>query len=157
VNDDGDKEEELQHEDGSGDFAEEEEADHWPNRAGGGGREIGQLPEEATLDQAADGDEEFVAKVQLPVAVEEAPEAEDVGLHGGDYDNLVGAVGGFVGEEEESVAEGCDEGEDGGDSQGQGGFHGGSTGKIRFFEFDLEAITRGEAKTRAKATAKAII
>ena len=99
MDDDGDDEEELQHEDGGGDFAEEEEADHWPNRAGCGGRKIGQLPEEATLDQAADGDEEFIAKVQLPVAVEEAAEAEDVGLHDAYYDDLIGAVGGFVGEE----------------------------------------------------------
>jgi hypothetical protein len=28
--------------------------------------------------------------------VEKAAEAEDVGLHGGDYDDLVRAVGGFV-------------------------------------------------------------
>jgi hypothetical protein len=106
-----------------GDFAEEEEADHWPNSDGCGRRETGQLPEEATLDQRADGDEELVAEVELPVAVQEAAEAEDVGLHGGDYDDFVWAVGGFVGEEEESVAEGGDEGEDGGDSQGQGWFH----------------------------------
>jgi hypothetical protein len=56
--------------------------------------------------------------------VEESAGAEDVGLHGGDDDDLVGAVGGVVAEEEEGVAQGGDEGEDGGDSEGQGGFHG---------------------------------
>ena len=115
------------------------------------------MPEDGGFDEAGDGDEELVAEVELPVAVEIAAEAEDVGLHGGDYDDLVGAVGGFVGEEEGGVAEGGDEGEDGGDSEGQGGFHGGSAWGDRFFEFDVKAIARGEAKTRAKATTKAMI
>jgi hypothetical protein len=118
MNDDGNHEEELQHEDGSDDFAEEEDGDYRPNGAGCGRGETGQLPEEGALDQAADGDEEFVAEVELPVAVEEAAEAEDMGLHGGDYGDLIRAVGRFVGKEEEGVAEGCDESEDGGDSQG---------------------------------------
>jgi hypothetical protein len=89
---------------------------------GRGGGEIGELPEEGALDQAADGDEELVAEVELPVAVEEAAEAEDVGLHGGDYDDFGWAVRGLVSEKEEGVAEGGDEGEDGGDSQGRAGF-----------------------------------
>ena len=90
VNDDGNDEEELQHKDGGGDFAEEEEADHWPNGVRRRRRETGELPEEAALDKAADGDEEFVAEVELPIAVEEAAEVEveDLRLHGGDYDDL---------------------------------------------------------------------
>ena len=67
------------------------------------------MPEDGALDEAGDGDEELVAKVELPVGVEESAEAEDVGLHGGDDYDLVGAVGGMVGEEEERVAEGGDE------------------------------------------------
>jgi hypothetical protein len=81
------------------------------------------LPEDGALDEAGDGDEELVAEVELPVRVEESAEAKDVGLHGGDDHDLVGAVGGAVGEEEESVAEGGDEGKDGGYSEGKGGFH----------------------------------
>ena len=95
VDDDGDDEEELEHEDGGGYFAEEEDEDDGTDGERGG--EGGELPEDGALDEAGDGDEELVAKVELPVGVEESAEAEDVGLHGGDDYDLVGAVGGMVG------------------------------------------------------------
>jgi hypothetical protein len=146
VDDDGDDEEELQHEDGGGYFAEEEDEDDGADGEGGG--EAGELPEDGALDEAGDGDKEFVAEVELPVGVEESSEAEDVGLHGGDDDDLVGAVGGVVVEEEEGVAEGRNEGEDRGDSEGQGGFHGcsacgfGPDGWIRCGEFSGDSERR---------------
>ena len=76
--------------------------------------------------------------------MEEAAEAEDVGLHGVDDDDLVGAVGGAVGEEEEGVAEGGDEGEDGGYSEGQRWLHGcsgcGFGPSIDFMGFDVGGL-----------------
>jgi len=67
-----------------------------------------------------------------------------VGLHGGDDDDLGWAVGGFVGEEEQSVAEGGNESEDGRDSQRQCWLHGFSVGWIRgpmlSFGFDVEEL-----------------
>ena len=102
----------------------------------------GELPEEAAFDEAADGDEEFVAEVELPISVLEATEIEDVSLHGRDNDDLGWAVRGFVGEEQEGVSEGCYEGEDGGDSEGQGWLHvrSGSGLGIDFRDFDVSGM-----------------
>ena len=109
------------------------------------------MPEDGGLDEAADGDEELVAEVELPVAVEEAAEAEDVGLHGRDYDDLVGAVRGLVGEEEGCWPRAAMRTKMEAIRRGRTGFIGVPLGWIWGFGMINEEQATARAETKAKA------